>query len=289
MKTFDSTDYSLLDFGNARRLERFGSVILDRPSPSAASFRPKNPPCWTTATARFVLDSENSSKGDRGIWLNPTGEEIELPLFQVRFASLTFELKGTPFGHLGIFPEQSANWERIGPMSQSSKVLNLFAYTGGSTLAAALFGADVVHLDAAKNILSWSKRNAELSGLQSANIRWIADDAARFVQRELKRGEQYHGIILDPPSYGHGARGEVWRLTKHLPKLIEHCFALLRDHPRFLLLTCHTPQFDAKRLTELIRSIPLCPRKMDIEPLSLTLKAESGGHLPSGEGVFCTF
>ena len=130
------------------------------------------------------------------------------------------------------------------------KVLNLFAYTGGSTLAAAAAGAEVVHVDAAKNIVAWARRNAELSGLAEAPIRWIAEDAVKFVKRELKRGNRYDAVILDPPSYGHGPRGEVWRLSKHLPRLLSLCGELTAGRLQFMLLTCHTPGYDAKCLRE---------------------------------------
>ena len=133
-----------------------------------------------------------------------------------------------------------------------SKLLNLFAYTGGSTLAAAAAGAEVVHVDAAKNIVAWARRNAELSGLADAPIRWIAEDAMKFVKRELKRGNRYDAVILDPPSYGHGPRGEVWRLSKHLPRLLSLCGELTAGRLQFMLLTCHTPGYDAELLTEML-------------------------------------
>ena len=185
-----------------------------------------------------------------------TDREVPVPLFQrtVRQGSLAFELKRTDFGHVGLFAEQAENWEWIArilsplplgegqgegntersqgphplPLSQrergdSLKVLNLFGYTGGSTLAAAAAGAEVVHVDAAKNVVAWARRNAELSGLADAPIRWIVEDATKFVKRELRRGNRYDAVILDPPSYGHGPRGEVWRLSKHLPRLLALC------------------------------------------------------------------
>ena len=133
------------------------------------------------------------------------------------------------------------------------KVLNLFAYTGGSTLAAAAAGAEVVHVDAAENVVAWARRNAELSGLADAPIRWIAEDAVKFVKRELKRGNRYDAVILDPPSYGHGPRGEVWRLSKHLPRLLALCGELTAGRPKFMLLTCHTPGYEAETLSEMVK------------------------------------
>ena len=168
-----------------------------------------------------------------------------------RTGRCVLELKRTNFGHLGLFPEQAANWPWIAEQVASApamRVLNLFAYTGGSTLAAAAAGAEVVHVDAAKNIVAWARRNAALSGLADAPIHWIAEDALKFVKRELRRENRYDAVILDPPSYGHGAHGEVWRLSQHLPRLLELCGQLTAGRRRFMLLTCHTPDFEPARL-----------------------------------------
>ncbi len=140
------------------------------------------------------------------------------------------------------------------------KILNLFAYTGGSTLAAAAAGAEVVHVDAAKNIVDWARRNAELSGLADAPIHWITEDAMKFVKREIKRGNKYDALILDPPSYGHGRRGEVWRLSKHLPRLLSMCAELTAGQCRFVLLTCHTPGYDSARLADMLRETIPTPK-----------------------------
>jgi len=163
-------------------------------------------------------------------------------------------------------------------------VLNLFAYTGGSTLAAAASGAEVVHVDAARNVVAWARRNAELSGMADAPIRWIAEDAIKFVRRELKRGNTYHAVILDPPSYGHGPRGEVWRLSssRHLPRLLAMCAELTAGHCRFLLLTCHTPKFGPARLERLVTEILGDGR---VTAGHLILKSSTGRELPSGVAV----
>jgi 23S rRNA (cytosine1962-C5)-methyltransferase len=158
-------------------------------------------------------------------------------------------------------------------------VLNLFAYTGGSTLAAAGVGAEVVHVDAARNVVAWARRNAELSGLGQAPVRWIADDALKFVKRELRRGARYDGVILDPPSYGHGARGEVWRLARHLPRLLSMCGPLLADGGGWVLLTCHTPGFDAPRLAAMLGET-LGPGRVTADAMALASGA--GRTLPSG-------
>ena len=220
---FDSTQYQLLDFGDSRRLERFGPVMLDRPCPAAASIRPAAPRLWSLAHARF-----ERLEADQGRWI-VRGDPPQR--WTIAHNRINLELKRTDFGHVGQFPEQAENWDWIaeqvgrshsdaaGPMN----VLNLFAYTGGSTLAAAAAGAKVTHVDAARNIVAWARRNAELSALGSAPIRWIAEDAVKFVEREVRRSNHYDAMILDPPSYGHGPHGEVWRLAEDLPGLLSLC------------------------------------------------------------------
>ncbi len=166
------------------------------------------------------------------------------------------------------------------------RVLNLFAYTGGSSLAAAsaAMNVEVVHVDAAKNLLGWAKRNAELNGLQNAKIRWIAEDARKFVRRELKRNNAYNAVILDPPSYGHGSGGEVWKLIEHLPDLLDDLFRLIAADPLFVLLTAHTPNVDAVRLEAMVRSVGP-PSGMKTTLAELFIQAETGKKLPSGDSV----
>ncbi|GAB6164777.1 class I SAM-dependent methyltransferase [Thermostilla marina] len=243
----DADGYALLDFGHGRRLERFGPFVLDRPAPAAKAPRCR-PEIWDRADAYF----------DRGP--RKTGKWIfarELPdRWLVRLGPCQFELKLTEFGHVGLFPEQLPNWKRLMlavrrclEKKGRCRVLNLFAYTGGSTMACAAAGAEVVHIDAARNVVDWARRNAEHAGLADRPIRWITEDAWKFVRRENKRGNRYDGVVLDPPSYGHGPRGEVFRAKQHLPRLLEATTALLADEgPAFLLLTCHTPEFDTPRL-----------------------------------------
>jgi 23S rRNA (cytosine1962-C5)-methyltransferase len=277
---FTNADYQLLDFGNARRLERFGVFILDRPCPAAESFSRANPSLWSQADAKFEGRDEQ-----RGLWL----DRRELPeRWNVAHGPLCFELKRTEFGHLGLFPEQAENWDWIAEQSRSVdemrslglKILNLFAYTGGSTLAAAAPGAEVVHVDAAKNVVAWARRNAELSGLAEAPIRWIAEDAMKFAKRELKRGNRYDAVILDPPSYGHGPRGEVWRLPKHLPRLLDLCAELTAGQPRFMLLTCHTPGYDADLLAKMM--LDALGGKGTVSGGPLAIRSQDGRSLPCG-------
>ncbi|MGA2035281.1 MAG: class I SAM-dependent methyltransferase [Thermoguttaceae bacterium] len=241
---FNPDDYQLLDFGDGRRLERFGAFTLDRPCPAVEGVARADPDAWPRADARF-----QRTDAERGSWT------FRRPLpncWTITHRQLVFEVKPTLFGHLGVFPEQADNWDWIAAHwtggDRPLRVLNLFAYTGGSTLAAALAGAEVVHVDAARNIVAWARRNAAHSGLADRPVRWIVEDAAKFVKREFKRGNRYDAVILDPPSYGHGAHGEVWRLSAQLPRLLQLCDRLTAPQCRFLLLTCHTPGFDAARL-----------------------------------------
>ena len=319
-----SDQYQLIDFGNGRRLERFGEIILDRPCPAAEQFTQADPAAWQTADARF--ESVNDQEGQwfcRG----------DLPdRWNIAHGLMRFELKRTPFGHIGLFPEQAENWDWIETRVQGSgfrvqeieaggqrsevsihpssfilhpspsglqspasglqptekaeherlKVLNLFAYTGGSTLAAAAAGAEVTHVDAAQNIVAWARRNADLSGLADAPIHWITEDAMKFVKRELKRDNRYDAVILDPPSYGHGRRGEVWRLSKHLPRLLEMCGQLTAGKCRFLLMTCHTPGYDSARLADILKETFPEVNNGIIEAKTLTIRSSAGRELPSG-------
>ena len=281
--------HQLVDFGDGRRLERFGPVVLDRPCPTAEGVAKAEPALWEKADARFVR-----REGKDGEWVS----DRPLPeRWAIAHGPVTLELKRTEFGHLGVFPEQAANWDwlaeqirrvrethQFDPVNDRPplRVLNLFAYTGGSTLAAAASGAEVVHVDAARNVVAWARRNAELSGMSDAPIRWIAEDAIKFVRRELKRGNEYHAVILDPPSYGHGPRGEVWRLSKHLPRLLQMCAELTAGRRRFLLLTCHTPKFGPAKLEELALDTFGHGRATAEH---LRLQAATGRDLPSGVAV----
>jgi 23S rRNA (cytosine1962-C5)-methyltransferase len=304
---FTPDDYELLDFGDGRRLERFGPFVLDRPCPAAESFPPTNPDLWPQADARF--DGRDDLRGQ---WT----DRRQLPdRWVIAHGPLRFELKRTEFGHLGLFPEQAENWDWLAEQSRLSasqepacwggsctatptnspnlpppaehrpRVLNLFAYTGGSTLASAAAGAEVVHVDAAKNVVAWARSNADISGLADAPIRWIAEDALKFVKRELNRGHRYDAVILDPPSYGHGPRGEVWRLSKHLPRLLDLCAELTDRRPRFVLLTCHTPGYDADSLRQML--IEAFGKAESTVARPLTIRAADGRLLPSGVIARC--
>lgn len=226
-------DYALIDSGHQKKLERFGDLLLVRPC-AQALWSPRDEAAWKSASATFDRDSG---------WV----ESRHLPAeWNVSIEGLKLKLKRTDFGHLGIFPEQIPLWRWIQAETAkraSPKVLNLFAYSGGSTLAAASAGGHVCHLDAAKGMVTWARENAAVSGLEKAPIRWIVDDASKFLAREIRRGVKYDAIILDPPTFGRGAQGEVFKIEDHLPALLDQCVSLLVDNPLYFLLSCHTPGF----------------------------------------------
>ena len=293
-------DYQLVDFGGGRKLERFSGHLIDRPCPAAVGVRCQELARWHEADLRF--DRATRPDGGRGAgrpgdasqesgrW---SGRELSTdPPTWVTFQSMRLQIKCVPSGQLGIFPEQASNWEwiaqqvaRLSPVaSEPLKLLNLFAYTGGSTLAAAAQGAQVTHVDAARPVVQWARQNAAASGLADAPIRWIQEDAVRFCQRELKRGRGYDGVILDPPTYGHGPKREVWNVERDLPALLDVCAALTQERLGLLLLTCHSPGWDSVALNALI--------KRAVKPLTgassagdLWLTTPDGRQLHSGHYV----
>jgi 23S rRNA (cytosine1962-C5)-methyltransferase len=264
--------YELIDVGDGRRLERFGELVVDRPAPSATGTR-GDARAW--ALADLVFDRDHGWRAAR-----PGAPSS----WTTQFAGLTFELRLAESGQVGLFPEQQANWSWLAGQSSDrppGAVLNLFGYTGGSTLALAAAGASVAHVDAARTAVSWARRNATLSGLADRPIRWLVDDADAFVAREIRRGRRYAGIVLDPPSYGHGPGGRPWRLEQHLPSLLERCVALADDSPAFLLLTAHTVGFEAARLAaQLALALRVAVRHIDAGELGLV--ATSGARLSLG-------
>jgi 23S rRNA (cytosine1962-C5)-methyltransferase len=250
--------YALLDVGDARRLERFGPVVLDRPAPGAEGHVPRDPAAWSTADARF--DRADRGPVEHEGWTTIDGRPIEPWLIDDEGGRL--ELRLAPSGQVGLFPEQAEvrAWVRRRATSLAAAglepsppaVLNLFGYTGAATLSAAQPGVAVTHVDGSRPAVAWARHNAELNGLVGAPIRWISDDAAAFAERELRRGRRYAGIVLDPPSYGHGSSGKPWRLANDLPALLAACTGLLVDGPAFIALTAHTPGFGPDRLGELL-------------------------------------
>lgn len=232
--------YALLDSGEGEKLERYGEFVLSRPDPQAL-WRKKLPEKdWRKADAVFLRDGKSTE------WKIKSG----LPeRWEVEVGGLKFWVKPTSFKHTGLFPEQSSNWFWLSGIIQASKkqpeVLNLFGYTGGATLACAKAGAKVCHVDASKPAIAWARENAELNNLQDKPIRWIIDDVVKFVKREIKRGHKYDGIIMDPPAFGRGPVGEVWKIEKDFLELLDLCKQLLSDKPIFCLLNGYSSGYSA--------------------------------------------
>ena len=240
-------DYKLLDATNGEKLEDWKGHILIRPDPQAIWNTPKEHPAWRKAHARY-----SRSKTGGGHWDVKTLPES----WQVHYRDLTFQVKPMNFKHTGLFPEQATNWdfmaEKIKNAGRPVKVLNLFAYTGGATMACAKAGASVVHVDAAKGMVAWAKENAVLCGLGDKPIRYIVDDCIKFVQREIRRGNRYDGIVMDPPSYGRGPVGEVWKLEEELFGLIELCKGVLSEDPLFFLVNSYSTGLSASVMAYMV-------------------------------------
>jgi len=273
-------DYELIDCGNFEKLERFGKYISIRPEPQAVWDRCLSLHEWeSTAHVRFVPKSSSS-----GNWKKlremPDRWSISYPLASVPdHPSLNFRLALTSFKHVGIFPEQACNWDYIVECVKSMKttnpkVLNLFAYTGGASLAAKSAGADIIHLDSIKQVVTWAKENMELSGLK--DIRWLVEDAMTFVKREVRRGKKYNGIILDPPAYGHGNEGQKWKLEDMINEMIKMVFQLLDEREHFLILNTYSLGFSSLIVENLLRG------QGKLQTGELFLQAKSGPKLPLG-------
>lgn len=229
--------YTLLDSGNEEKLEQFGDYTLIRPCPQAL-WKPQDPKLWKDAHATF-----KRGKGWKGI---PKS-------WNIRYKTLTFKIIPTDFGHLGLFPEHTQHWNWMqSKLEKPSEVLNLFAYSGAATLWLAKQGHSVCHLDAAKGMVDWARENVKLNNLESAPIRWIVDDALKFLKREIKRKRKYDALLLDPPSFGRGSQGQVFKIERDLPELLSLCKQILRPKPAFVLLTCHTPGLTPKVLEYLL-------------------------------------
>lgn len=234
--TSDWKDYELLDCSSGERLERWGNVTLIRPDPQVIWKTPKKHPAWRRADAVY----HRSSSGG-GNW------EIKnkIPSFwSIGYGDLNFNVKTMGFKHTGIFPEQAVNWDYTAKLIKNAgrpvKVLNLFAYTGGATVACLKAGAEVVHVDASKGMVQWAKENAVASGVADRKVRWIVDDCVKFVQREIRRGNKYDIIIMDPPSYGRGPGGEIWKLENEVYSFVELCSQVLSDNPIMVLINSYT-------------------------------------------------
>lgn len=287
------SDYELLDCGDFLKLERFGNYITIRPEPQAVWS-----PAWTIAEwerkahVRFVPQSSSS-----GIWkkLKDMPDQWQLKYSinsndkSSASSTITFRLGLTSFKHVGIFPEQSTNWDYIFNSIKTltnthqiatPKVLNLFAYTGGASLAARAAGADVTHLDSIKQVVTWANENMELSKLD--NIRWVVEDAMKYVKREVKRGKKYHGIILDPPAYGHGPGGESWQLESQINEMMQYVAQLLKPEKHFIILNTYSLGFSSLIIENLFSQTISSNPKNNTETGEIFLQSQTGSKLPLG-------
>lgn len=256
-------DYEVLDTSGGEKLERWGKYLLVRPDPQVIWNTPHEHPGWKKKNGHY----HRSSKGG-GEW-----EFINLPdEWSISYKELTFHLKPFSFKHTGLFPEQAVNWDWFSDLiayaGRPVKVLNLFAYTGGATVSAAKAGAQVTHVDASKGMVSWAKENAAASGLADAPIRWLVDDCTKFVEREIRRGNHYDGIIMDPPSYGRGPKGEIWKIEENIFPFVELTAKLLSDKPLFFLINSYTTGLQPAVLSYM---------------LNLTVKKQFGGTVAAEE------
>ena len=256
MRPADSwRDYELLDATNHNRLERWGSTLLIRPDPQVIWKNAETSPLWANADAVYYRSAKGGGQWDY---------HKRLPQkWQIHWNDLTLIVSPTGFKHTGVFPEQAVNWawyqQKIRAAGRPVKVLNLFGYTGGATLACAAAGATVCHVDASKGMVAWAKENAAASGLKDAPIRWLVDDCVKFVEREIRRGNQYDAIIMDPPSYGRGPKGEIWKIEESIYPFIELTTQILTDKPLFYLVNSYTTGLQPAVLTYMIQTA-LVPR-----------------------------
>ncbi|MEA4964302.1 MAG: class I SAM-dependent methyltransferase [Oscillospiraceae bacterium] len=271
-------DYEVIDASCGEKLERWGNYILVRPDPQVIWRTPKRNPLWEKYDARYLRAATGGGEWDR----NRVPER-----WQIGYGDLTFHIKPMNFKHTGVFPEQAANWdfirEKISGAGRPISVLNLFAYTGGATLAAAKAGASVCHVDAARGMVAWGRENAKSSGLEDAPIRWIVDDCVKFVEREIRRGKRYDAVIMDPPSYGRGPSGELWKLENDLYPFVELVSSVLSDQPLFVLINSYTTGLAPSVLGYILDSVAGARHRghSECDELGLPVR-ENGLALPCG-------
>ena len=272
-------DYELIDASDGERLERWKDIILIRPDPQVMWHGERKNPLWKNAHARY----HRSSSGG-GYWenLKPVPKA-----WAVNFKDLTFRLKPMDFKHTGLFPEQAVNWELMGNAIKNAnrpiKVLNLFAYTGGATVACLKAGASVTHVDASKGMVSWAKENAAASGVGDRPVRWLVDDCLKFISREIRRGNKYDGIVMDPPSYGRGPNGEVWKIEQQLQELLELTAQILSDNALFFLLNSYSGGISPTIINYMVKNIVIGKRTGEVSTDEIGLKiTEKNLCLPCG-------
>lgn len=268
--------YRLLDSGEGRKLERYGAYVVDRPEPQAMWRRRLSPAVWAAADAVFApgeVGRENDSEDGRWNFRGP-----KLETWPTHYREAKFLGRFTPFRHVGYFPEQAPHWDwMLEQMAgiEAPRILNLFAYTGVASLLAGAAGAEVTHVDASKKAIGWAMENQEHAGLQDARLRWICEDARKFVAREGRRGRKYHGILIDPPKFGRGPNREVWELFDHLREMLELCAEVLEEKNAFLILTAYAVRASHLCLYELCRDI--FPNAPLLESGELVIQEEGGG------------
>ena len=272
-------DYQLLDCGDLKKLERFGDIILIRPEPNALWPAVWSPSRWKELAHAECVTISNNKADWKTFKSIPDSWAIQYP---IQGKSLAFNLQLTRFKHVGVFPEQQLNWrfifEQLKSIRGDARALNLFAYTGGASLAAKAAGADVVHVDSIKQVVSWAKQNMTSSGLK--DIRWVVEDALKFVSREHKRNRTYHGVILDPPAFGLGAKGERWKLENSINELLEHTAGVLDPETHFVVLNTYSPGFTPLVVENLLKRH--FPKSASHQAKELFLRSESGLKMPAG-------
>ena len=277
LKTLPSKDYELIDSGDGEKLERFGVYVLRRPDPQALWQRNLDEKEWKKANASFVREGDNAK------WRVKDDMAKE---WVIEMSGLKFFIKPTAFKHTGLFPEQEPNWqwikEKVKTANRPIKILNLFGYTGGATLAGLSAGAEVTHIDGSKSAITWARQNAEASKLDDKKVRWIEEDARKFVQREIKRENKYDAIIMDPPAFGHGANNEVWKIEEDFIGLLDSCMQILSDQPLFILINGYSAGYSAVAYENCLKEITK-NFGGSIESGELTIEeTKSGRLLPAG-------
>jgi 23S rRNA (cytosine1962-C5)-methyltransferase len=285
-------DYEVLDTSNGEKLERWGNYLLVRPDPQVLWNTPHDHNGWRKKNGHYHRSNKGGGEWEFFNLPNEWSIQYQLPTKGICNADgLTFHLKPFSFKHTGLFPEQATNWDWFSsiinsaarPADKPVKVLNLFAYTGGATLAAAASGAAVTHVDASKGMVTWAKENAVSSGLGDAPIRWLVDDCVKFVEREIRRGNKYDGIIMDPPSYGRGPKGEIWKIEESIWPFIELASQLLSDDPLFFLINSYTTGLQPAVLSYMLNSAITAKRGGHVESQEIGLPVtQSGLILPCG-------
>lgn len=273
----DWKDYEILDMANGEKLEKWKDVILVRPDPQIIWKSKSFPERWKNANARYIRSSTGGENWDFN---------KKVPAnWQVKYKELIFNIKPMGFKHTGLFPEQAVNWDwminKIQHANRDIKVLNLFAYTGGATVACSYAGASVCHVDSSKGMVTWAKENITSSGLQNNPVRYIIDDVVKFVSREIRRGNKYDAIIMDPPSYGRGSNGEVWKFEENISDLVELCTKVLSDRPLFFLINSYTTGISSTVLENILRLNIKAKGKLSSGELGLPMK-DSNLVLPCG-------